>query len=114
MDRFFDPRTRLICAALWALAWLVVAAMLLLPLPAVAPARSDLAAHFLLFAGLALVTIAGATLLEVAQRLVPHRTFDLTDAAANALGASSGYALALVVLLLWVRPADPARRAARP
>jgi VanZ family protein len=131
MDRFFDPRTRLICAALWALAWLAVAAMLLLPLPAVAPARSDLAAHFLLFAGLAfaavtfshragqlagvaLMTIAGATLLELAQRLVPHRTFDLTDAAANALGASSGYALALVVLLLWVRPADPARRAARP
>ena len=40
---------------------------------------------------------------------MPYRTFDLTDAAANALGATSGFALALVVLLLWIRPADPAR-----
>jgi VanZ family protein len=130
MDRFFDPRIRLICAVLWVLAWVVVATMLLLPLPFAGPARSDLVAHFLLFAGLAfaavsfshragqlagiaLVTIASATLLEFAQRLVPHRTFDPTDAAVNALGASSGFALALVVLLLWIRPADPARRAAR-
>ena len=41
------------------------------------------------------------------------RTFDPTDAWVNALGASLGFALALVVLLLWIRPADPARRAAR-
>jgi VanZ family protein len=130
MDRFFDPRTRLICAVVWGLAWLVVGALLLLPLPVAGPARSDLVAHFLLFAGLAfaavtfshrtsqlagvaLLTIASATLLEFAQRLVPYRTFDPTDAWVNALGASLGFAVALVVLLLWIRPADPARRAAR-
>ena len=39
------------------------------------------------------------------------RTFDPIDAAANALGATSGCALALVVLLLWVRPANPSLRA---
>jgi VanZ family protein len=127
MARLFNPRTRLICATLWALAWLAATALLLLPMPVAGPARSDLAAHFLLFgglafaavsfshragqlAGLALATIAGATALEFAQRLVPYRTFDLTDIAANALGAGSGYALALAVLLLLIRPADPARR----
>jgi len=130
MARLFDPRTRLICAVLWVLAWPAVAALLLLPMPIAGPARSDLAAHFLMFAGLAfgavsfsrragqlaglaLATVAGATLLEFAQRLVPYRTFDLSDAAANALGAGSGYALALIILLLWIRPADPALRASR-
>ena len=117
-------------AALWALAWLGVAVLLLSPLSAAGPTHSDLVAHFLLFggmafatvsfshragqlAGLTLATVAGATALEFAQQLVPYRTFDLTDAAANALGATSGYALALVVLLLWIRPADPTRRAVR-
>ena len=37
---------------------------------------------------------------------VTWRTFDLTDAAANTLGATAGYALALVVLAAL----DPARR----
>lgn len=131
MARLFDARLRRICAVLWTLAWPAVAALLLLPVPATAPARSDLVAHFLMFAalafgavsfshragqlaGLALATVAGATLLEFAQRFLPYRTFDLTDAAANALGASSGYALALVVLLLWIRPADPTLQASRP
>ena len=128
MARLFDPRTRRILAVLWGLAWLGVAAALLSPLPAAGPAHSDLVAHFLLFGGMAfatvsfshragqltgltLATVAGATALELAQELVPYRTFDLIDAAANALGASSGFALALIVLLLWIRPADPTRRA---
>jgi VanZ family protein len=130
MARLFDPRTRRMFAALWALAWLGIAALLLSPLPAAGPAHSDLVAHFLLFGGMAfatvsfshragqlasltLATIAAATALEFAQRLVPYRTLDLIDAVANALGATSGYALALVVLLLWIRPADPALRARR-
>jgi VanZ family protein len=118
-------------AALWALAWLGVAALLLSPLPAAGPTHSDLVAHFLLFggmafaavsfshragqlAGLTLATVIGATALELAQELVPYRTFDLIDAAANALGASSGFALALTVLTLWIRPADPTRRVVQP
>ena len=130
MARLFDPRTRRMFATLWALAWLGVGALLLSPLSAGGPKHSDLVAHFLLFggmafatvtfshragqlAGLALATVAAGTALEFAQRLVPSRSFDLTDAAANALGAGSGYALALVVLLLWIRPADPARQPAR-
>jgi VanZ family protein len=128
MDWLFRPKLRRLCAALWALAWLVVALLLLLPLPVAAPERSDLVAHFLLFgtlafgavsfsrrvgelALLALVTIGGSLVLEFAQKLVPSRTFDLTDAAANALGAGVGCALALVVLSWWIRPADPALRA---
>jgi VanZ family protein len=131
MARLFDPRTRRVFTALWAFAWLGVAALLLSPLPAAGPTHSDLVAHFLLFAAMAfatvsfshrpgqlalltLATIAGATALEFAQGLTPYRTFDLTDAAANALGAASGYGLALVVLLLWIRPADPSLQASRP
>ena len=127
MARLFDPRLRRMFAASWALAWLGIAILLLAPLPFAGPAHSDLAAHFLLFggmafatvsfsrragqlAGLALATIAGGALLELAQQLVAYRTFDPIDAAANALGAISGCALALVVLL-WVRPADPSLRA---
>jgi VanZ family protein len=130
MARLFDPRTRRIFAALWALAWLGVVVLLLSPLSAAGPTHSDLVAHFLLFGGMAfatvsfshragqlggltLATVAAATALEFAQRLVPYRSFDLTDAVANALGAVSGYGLALVVLLLWIRPADPSLRARR-
>ena len=129
MARLFDPRNRRMFAALWALAWLGVAALLLSPLPVAPPSRFDLVAHFVIFggmafaavgfsrragqlAGLTLVTIAGATALEFAQQLVPYRTFDLVDAAVNALGATFGFALALTVLLLWIRPADQMRRAA--
>jgi VanZ family protein len=124
MHRLSFARIRPLLAALWALAWVGVAALLLLPVPVSAPDRSDLLAHFLLFAGmafaaagfsrrpgrlagLALLTMALATALEFAQRLVAYRSFDLTDAAVNVLGAASGYGLALVVLTLWLRPADP-------
>jgi VanZ family protein len=123
MHRSFVARSRPLLAALWAAAWVGVAALLLLPMPAAAPDRSDLLAHFLLFAGmafgaigfcrrasqlagLALLTIVCATALELAQQLVAYRSFDLADAAANVLGAMSGYALAVVVLVLWLRPAE--------
>ena len=119
----FDRRAKLMCAALWFVAWLVAAAALLLPLGVSAPGRSDLMAHFMLFASLAfsaigfsrrpgqltclaLVTIAFATTLEFAQKLVPYRTFDLTDAVTNGLGAFAGYAAALLVLFLVIRPAE--------
>jgi VanZ family protein len=121
MTRLRRPKTRRICGVLWCLAWLGVATLLLLPAPASPPGRSDLIAHFLLFGGLAfaavsftrraaqlaalaLVTIAGGTALEFAQRLVAYRTFDPTDMAANALGTISGFAVALTFLLWWVRP----------
>ena len=131
MERLFQPGTRRTFAALWAVAWLGVAALLLLPMPVSAPDGTDKLAHFLIFggmacgavsfshragrlAGLALLTIAGGIALEFAQRLTTWRTFDLTDIAANAVGATSGYAVALIILLLWIRPADPAYQARRP
>ena len=115
---------------LWTLAWLGVVALLLSPVSAAGPTHADLVAHFLLFGGmafgavsfshrpgqlaaLALASVAGGTALEFAQRLLPYRSFDLTDAATNALGATTGYGLAVVVLLLWIRPADPTLRPSR-
>jgi VanZ family protein len=124
MERLlFDPRAKLMCAALWLVAWFGAAAALLLPLGVSTPGRSDLVAHFTLFASLAfgaigfsrraaqlaclaLTTIALATALEFAQKLVPYRTFDLIDAVANGLGAFAGYGAALLVLLLVIRPAE--------
>jgi uncharacterized membrane protein len=124
MPRWFAAKIRPLLAALWATAWIGVAALLLLPMPVAAPDRSDLVAHFMLFAGmafgaigfsrrarqlagLALLTILFATALELAQQLVAYRSFDPIDAAANVLGAMSGYALAVIVLVLWLRPAEP-------
>ena len=56
---------------------------------------------------LALATIALGAALEFAQKLVPYRTFDVIDAVANGVGALAGYAAALLVLVLVIRPAAP-------
>lgn len=120
----FDRRAIRLCAVLWVAAWLGVAAVLLLPLGVPTPGRGDLLGHFLLFGamafgavgfarqpgqlvGLALVTIAGGTALEFGQGLVPYRTFDALDLAANGAGALAGYAAALLVLWYVIRPAAP-------
>jgi VanZ family protein len=130
MRRLLDPRIQATCRVLWCVAWLLVAAALLMPLPMSAPGRSDLVAHFAIFGlmalgavsfchqpvrllGLTLLTMAGAAALEFAQQLSPYRTFDLIDMTANMLGALTGYALALAMLVLFIRPADAALRAAR-
>lgn len=124
MRLLFHPGVKLTCFVVWCLGWLIVAALLLAPLPATG-SRSALAAHTMLFGAmtlgtvgfchhsgrlgaLTLATIAGGTALELAQGLVPYRTFDLYDALANALGAGTGYLAALVVLYGLVRPAASA------
>ena len=126
---FFHPRIKLVCVVLWCLAWVLVAAVLLLPLPVSTPVGSDLLGHFLLFAvmafgavsfchqllglfGLTLLTMVGGTALEFGQRLVGYRTFDPADLLANWLGAGTGYLLATVALFLVIRPADSMLRGA--
>jgi VanZ family protein len=130
MRLLLDPRVRRALFGLWCVAWLVVAALLLLPLRSpMSVSFSDLIAHFALFAGLAfgivgfsrrgtemsllaVATVAGGIALEFAQGLVATRTFDILDMAANTLGAMVGYAGALTVLLLVIRPAAEAQAAA--
>jgi hypothetical protein len=129
MQLLFDRRVRRTLFGLWCLGWLITAALLLAPLRSpMSLSYSDLAAHFLVFACLAFgavgfshrgseltllaaATVAGGVALELAQGLVPPRTFDILDMGANALGAMVGYAGALTVLLLVIRPAWEARRA---
>jgi hypothetical protein len=124
MERLlFDRRAKLVCAALWGVAWLATAAALLLPMGVAAPGRSDLLAHFLLFGGLAfsalgfsrragqlgwltLTTIVLGMALEFAQHLLPYREFDLLDAVANGGGALAGLGVALLVLYFVIRPAE--------
>jgi VanZ family protein len=130
MRRLLDPRIRATCLVLWCVAWLLVAVGLLMPVPVSTPGRFDLVAHFAIFGimafgavgfcrqpvqllGLTFLTMAGAAALEFAQHLLPYRSFDLVDLAANTLGALTGYTLALAVLVLVIRPADAALRGAR-
>ena len=128
MQLLFDRRVRRTLFGLWCLGWLAVAVLLLAPLSSpISVSYSDLIAHFLVFACLAFgavgfshrgteltllaaATIAGGVALELAQGLVPSRTFDILDMGANTLGAMVGYAGALTVLLLVIRPAAEARR----
>jgi VanZ family protein len=127
MQLLFDLRVKRTLFGLWCLAWLIVAALMLAPLRSpMSVSYSDLIAHFLVFASLAFgtvgfshrgtgltllaaATIAGGVALELAQGLVPYRTFDILDMAANTLGAMVGYGCALSVLLLVIRPAAEAR-----
>lgn len=129
MQLLFDRRVKRALFGLWCLAWLIVAVLLLAPLSSpVSVSYLDLFAHFLVFACLAFgsvgfshrgteltllaaATVAGGVVLELAQGLVPHRTFDILDMGANTLGVMVGYAGALTVLLLVIRPAAEARRA---
>jgi VanZ family protein len=127
----FDRRARLACALIWGLAWLVVAALMLMPMSVPAPAGSDLLVHFLVFgamafaalsfsrhpgplAGFAIMTIALGAALEYTQSLVPYRSAAIADAVADGVGALVGYALALLVLYVVIRPAEPRFRAAAP
>lgn len=115
---------RRLCLAAWGIGWLVVAALLLMPVSAPPAAGSDLLAHVVLFAAMAfaavtfchhagrlllltlLTAIAGAAL-ELAQGLVPYRDFDLLDVLADVIGCGFGYAAALIVLYLAIRPSAP-------
>lgn len=122
MRYLLRPDVRLALLALWCCAWLGVGALLLLPIHAPGPFRSDLLAHALLFFGMAftglgfcrrpidlvgltLLTLLGSTALEWAQRLIPYRSFDLLDGIANAVGATFGCVAAIPVLMFVIRPA---------
>ena len=127
MQLLFDRRVRWTLFGLWCLAWLVIAVLLLAPLSSpISLSYSDLVAHFVSFACLAFgavgfshrgrdltllaaITVAGGVALELAQGLVPYRTFDILDMGANALGAMVGYGGALTVLVLVIRPASEGR-----
>jgi VanZ family protein len=129
MRLLFDHRVRRALFGLWCIAWLVVAVLMLAPLRSpMEVSHADLIAHFVVFACLAFATVgfshrgteltllaaatvAGGVALEFAQGLVPHRTVDILDMAANTLGVMVGYGGGLTVLLLLIRPAAEARQA---
>lgn len=116
---------RRVAFALWCLAWVVVAVLLLTPLDAPATPGGDKVAHLVVFGGLAFgaigfcrrgrtlailaaVTLAGGWGLELAQGLVPSRQVELGDAVANAGGAALGFLAALGVLACQGRRVAPA------
>ncbi len=99
----------------WAVGWVVITVLMLMPVPDV-PQVSSRLAHFVVFlvmtgaalafclthrALLVVTLLAGlfALGLEYAQSLVPWRHFDLMDLGANVAGVLSGYVLAATLLL---------------
>lgn len=109
------PWSRRVAAWLWGLAWPVVGAALLMPVPVASPAGSDVVVHFSLFLGLALwpatfarrawalaqlalLTAGAGVALEAAHGVLPYRSFEPADLAANLLGVALGLGLALLVL----------------
>ena len=128
MQWLLDSSTRKSLFSLWCVAWLVIAALMLAPVGSPLPySYADLVIHFLVFACLAfgavgfcrsgtrltllaLGTIAGGIVLEFAQGMTGYRTLDILDMGANSLGAMVGYAGAVTVLLLVIRPAMDTRK----
>lgn len=107
--------------AAWVLAVAIVVTGSLLPfvvlsrLPSVAVPDDDKAAHFISYVVLAILPVVATDLLrtgvrcalamiplgivlELLQRLVPGRSFELADMAANTLGAFTG-----IIVGLWIR-----------
>ncbi len=118
------PTARRLFCCLWYLTWLVIAVLLLRPLPFGLPGGSDILGHFLLFGfmGLAIVSFAGqarhfvaplavtVTLgiaLEYGQSFVPQRYFDNLDLLANVVGALAGGLLGLWLFRMWRTPDLP-------
>ena len=108
-------RFRIVAFLTWCLAWPAIAVLMLRPLPLGLVSRTDLLAHFLLFAvmtsavlafarsrrqiiALAVLSVGYGLALEFAQAYVPGRTFDAADAIANAFGGITGCLLAAILL----------------
>jgi hypothetical protein len=121
------PWVRKVCLGAWCVGWLAITGLLLMPITVSAPSGADLAVHVALFGAMAfgavsfchrplgLALLAGLTailggVLEVAQTLVPSRSFDLKDALADASGAAMGLVAALIVLYALIRPSQPRLR----
>jgi VanZ family protein len=123
MSLYQSSRFRIVAFVAWCLVWLVLPLIMLKPLPFGFVSRTDLLAHFLLFAVmtigvlafirsrsqivvLGLLSIGYGLALEVAQAFVPGRTFDVADMLANAVGGITGSLCALILFGLFLsRPA---------
>ena len=120
-----DHRFRAVCLALWAAGWCVVAYQSLRPLQELPLGLSDKGLHLAGYAAmsalaagfchvpsrlalLAAGSVAAGALLEGAQYLLPYRSFELLDMAANTTGALLGTAVALLWVRLLVSPGRPA------
>jgi VanZ family protein len=121
-----DRGLRAAALVLWLAAWAVVTWAMLDPVPPDLAGQSDKLVHFasfflisvtslgfcrsrgqLLAAGL--VCLTAAIGLELTQGLVPSRTFEAADMAANLVGVAAGMALAgLAVVRLRRRRLRPA------
>lgn len=114
-------KRRTIFLSIWLAGWLALASLMLTPPPAqLVPDVSDKLLHFAAYlamtsfglsfcrtqaaiAATAAITILLGSTLEYLQRLVPGRSFDPADLAANGAGTLAGYLLAASLLLVAAR-----------
>lgn len=113
-----SPSAKRVFCTLWCLSWLIIAVLLLRPLPFNLPSGSDVIGHFALFGimslgiisfaarGLQIILLAGITVslgvvLEFGQAYVPSRYFDVADLVANILGGTIGGLLAHWIFRNW-------------
>jgi VanZ family protein len=123
-----DARVRAGFVVLWAAGWAATFYWSLMPLRELPFGASDKTLHLLGYAlmtllsagfchapaallALAAGTVGASALIESVQGLLPYRSFELLDLAANAAGATLGGALALAWVTAVVRRAPPPRPA---
>lgn len=120
MQLLLDGRVKRACFLLWCLGWLVVAWFSLGQATTIG-SMSDKMMHFVGYAAMAagtatfrhdvpgvlalgVVAVAAGGVVEVVQMLLPWRSADWADLAANAMGAVVGSTIALIWLGAVLRP----------
>jgi VanZ family protein len=121
MRRLLDREVRRGLFLLWCAGWVVIVVLSLQPQPELPAGLSDKLLHFIAYAVMAamaagfchvprrlaawaVVTVALGGAVELAQGLLPWRSAELADLAADAGGAGAGWLLGLLWLTLLIRP----------
>jgi len=124
MDLIDDRRFRAACLVLWLAGWMITLWLSLRPAPSMPFGWSDKTWHaggyalmttfaafccpsLRLFLGLALLSVLAGAGIEGLQLLVPSRSFELLDMAANASGAMVGAGLGSLWFLLLAQRQRP-------
>lgn len=108
----------------WCMVWLALIFVIIDPSPAPIPAGSDKIVHFTSFLAISLASVTfcrsawqlglatafcavAAVLLEATHYVIPQRSFELADMAANLAGTAAGTLIALLLLRFLKRRLIP-------
>ena len=123
IHRHYD-RFRFLSFVAWCMVWLALIWAIVDPSPKSIPLVSDKLIHFTSFFAISLASVTfcrsawqlglatafcavAAVLLEVTHYVIPQRSFELADMAANLLGTATGTLIALLLLRMVQRRLTP-------